>query len=55
MSSSRSRFFSSLAALLFLACATPAWALEKWFYQPTNLAVDANVDKIEALWKRFDL
>jgi hypothetical protein len=52
MSSSRSRFLSLAALLLFFACPAPARALEKWFYQPTNLLVDANVDYIEALWKR---
>ncbi len=30
----------------------PAHALEKWFYFPTNLLVDKNVDDLEALWKR---
>lgn len=52
MSSSRSLFLSLAALLLFFACAAPARALEKWFYQPTNLLVDANVDYIETLWKR---
>ena len=30
----------------------PARAVEKWFYFPTNLLVDKNVDQLEAIWQR---
>ena len=39
-------------AVLLLALAAPAQALEKWFYYPTNLAVDKNIDQLEVIWQR---
>ncbi|EDY20027.1 hypothetical protein CfE428DRAFT_2616 [Chthoniobacter flavus Ellin428] len=50
MSSFRSAILPLVAAVLVLTM--PARAVEKWFYQPTNLLVDKNVDQIEVLWKR---
>lgn len=50
MSSLRSATLFLVALLAVLTA--PARALEKWFYQPTNLLVDKNIDQIEALWKR---
>ena len=41
-----------LAFLAILAATTPAWALEKWLYYPTNLLPDENLPKLEAVWKR---
>src|SRR5947209_8702659 len=50
MSSSRSSIFFLL--LVFLVLITPARAIEKWLYQPTNLLLDKNVDQLETLWRR---
>ncbi|MEA3209935.1 MAG: hypothetical protein QOE70_2992 [Chthoniobacter sp.] len=42
----------SLSLFVFLLLCVPARALEKWFYQATNLLVDKNVDQLETLWRR---
>ena len=42
--------------LVWLSCspliAAPAPPLQRWFYCPQNLAVDANIDKIDKLFRR---
>lgn len=47
--SPRHLLFAALALLLTLS---PARALERWFYYPTNLLVEKNVDALEPIWKR---
>jgi len=42
--------FAALSAVA--AVATPAGITERWLYCPTNLQVDQNVVKLEALWRR---
>ena len=39
-----------LAILLLLA--PQVHAIDKWFYHPTNLLVDKNIDELETLWRR---
>lgn len=41
-----------VVSLLVLVPVPAAQALEKWFYQSTNLLVDKNIDELETLWKR---
>ena len=41
-----------LFLLLCVLGVSSASALEKWFYYPTNLLVDKNVDTLETLWRR---
>lgn len=40
------------AATLFLTAGPALCAAELWLYSPTNLLVDDNLTKLEALWKR---
>ena len=50
---SRFRFFLlSILAASFSGQAAEGAPLEKWIYSPTNLQVDANVEKMRALWTR---
>ena len=44
------RLLLSLTALCLTAA--PLGASELWIYCPTNLLVDENVGKLEALWRR---
>jgi hypothetical protein len=52
MSLRLSRFF----LVILVAFSTAGWAMgapvEKWIYSPTNLQVDANVEKLQTLWTR---
>ena len=41
-----------LLASFILAACSPANALEKWLYYPTNLLPDENIVKLETIWKR---
>lgn len=42
----------SLAAVLLLAVGAAAEERELWFYYPTNLLVDENVDRLERVFRR---
>ena len=41
----------SILFVLWFLC-VPSHALEKWLYHPTNLLVDKNIDRLEALWRK---